>query len=282
MKISARWLGVLAALWTSLAAAVDVERTGGPYVPTPAAVVNAMLELAGVGPRDFVVDLGSGDGRIVLAAAARHGAGGMGVDIDPELVARANASAQRAGLARRVRFVREDVMAADLSRATVVTLYLMPEMMRSLRPKLLAQLNPGTRVVSHDFGFGGWQPDRSVTVETREKYDRVGTWTSEVYLWIVPAAVAGEWRVERAGDKAGAFRLEIRQDFQRVEGRLWRGERPVTLREARLEGDRLAFTVAAGDGRRERYTATVARDRMRGEAREGGIAVARWSAARMP
>ncbi|MBI3041997.1 MAG: class I SAM-dependent methyltransferase [Betaproteobacteria bacterium] len=270
------------ALCASLAHAADVERTGGPYVPTPPAVVEKMLELAGVGSQDFVVDLGSGDGRIVLAAATRYQASGMGVDIDPELVEVANALARKQGIAGRVRFLRQDVMAADLSRATVLTLYLLPGMMASLRPKLLAELKPGTRVVSHDFGFDQWKPDRSVTVETQEKYDMTGMWTSDVHLWIVPAAVQGAWRVTRAGEEGEPSRLEIRQGFQQFEGRFSRGGRTFTFRDGRLEGVRLSFAVPAGNGRSERYSATVGRDRMNGEVRDGEAVVARWSATRIP
>jgi cyclopropane fatty-acyl-phospholipid synthase-like methyltransferase len=173
-------------LCATVAQGAEFDRTGGPYVPTPPAVVEAMLKLADVGPRDFVVDLGSGDGRIVLTAATKFKARGMGVDIDPELVAQANASARKLGVADRAQFKVQDVLKADVSRATVMTLYLLPGMMTNLRKKLLAELKPGTRIVSHDFTFDKWKPDRSVTVETPEKYDLTGSWTSDVHLWIVP------------------------------------------------------------------------------------------------
>ena len=186
MHLPWKILGAALALWPALVQAADVERTGGPYVPTPPAVVEAMLKLANVGPDDYVIDLGSGDGRIVLTAATKFEAGGMGVDIDPELVERANASAKKLGVAGRVRFEVRDVLKADVGRATVMTLYLLPGMMASLKQKLLAELKPGTRIVSHDFTFDKWKPDRSVTVETGEKYEMTGDWTSEVHLWIVP------------------------------------------------------------------------------------------------
>ena len=171
----------------TLAQAAEVDRTGGPYVPTPPAGVEAMLKLADVGPKDFVVDLGSGDGRIVLTAATKFKARGMGVDIDPELVDQANATARKLGVADRAQFQVQDVLRADVSRATVMTLYLLPGMMTNLHKKLLAVLKPGTRIVSHDFTFEKWKPDRSTTVETPEKYDLTGWWTSDVHLWIVPA-----------------------------------------------------------------------------------------------
>ena len=281
MKFPNRMIAGALALCAQIAFAADVDRTGGPYVPTPQAVVDAMLEVASVGPNDFVVDLGSGDGRIVLTAAVKHKAGGMGVDIDPELVDLANASAQRLGVADRVRFIRQDVFAADLSRTTVLTLYLLPGMMQSLRPKLLADLKPGTRIVSHDFTFDLWKPDRTVTVHTEEKYEITGTWTSDVHLWIVPATVQGAWRITRAGERGGG-RLDIRQGFQHFDGKFSSGDRTVELKDGRLEGARLSFSVPAGNGRRERFTGTVDRDQIRGEVRDGEMVVARWSATRMP
>jgi SAM-dependent methyltransferase len=281
MKFPKGTIACAMALCAQIALAADVDRTGGPYVPTPQSVVDAMLEVASVGPEDYVVDLGSGDGRIVLTAATKRKASGMGVDIDPELVDLANASARKLGVADRVQFVRQDVFAADLSRTTVLTLYLLPGMMQSLRPKLLADLKPGTRIVSHDFTFDLWKPDRTVTVQTDEKYEITGTWTSEVHLWIVPAAVQGAWRITRAGGKAGG-RLDIRQGFQHFDGKFSNGERTVELKDGRLEGARLSFSVPAANGRRETFTGTVERGQISGEVREGEMVIARWSATRVP
>jgi hypothetical protein len=181
-------LGAVLALAPFIASGADVARTGGPYVPTPPAVVEAMLKLADVGPSDYVIDLGSGDGRIVLMAAAKFKARGVGYDIDPDLVEGANVSAKKQGVADRAKFEVRDVLKADVSRATVMTLYLLPGMMTSLQKKLLAELAPGTRIVSHDFTFENWKPERSVTVDTDEKYNISGSWTSEVHLYIVPGA----------------------------------------------------------------------------------------------
>jgi len=186
MKSLRNLASVAVVLCASLAHGADLDRTGGPYVPTPPTVVEAMLKLANVGPEDYVIDLGSGDGRIVLAAATQYQASGMGVDIDPDLVDEANASARKLGIADRVQFQVQDVLKADVGRATVMTLYLLPGMMASLQKKLLAELKPGTRIVSHDFTFDKWKPDRSITVETGEKYEMTGIWTSDVHLWIVP------------------------------------------------------------------------------------------------
>src|SRR5262245_46184965 len=241
-----RWM---AWIWAGLALAVSVAaqevKDGGPYVPTPQTVVDAMLDLAKVGPRDFVVDLGSGDGRIVLTAAQKHKARGFGVDIDQELVHRANGSAQRLGLADRVHFVKQDVHAADLSKVTVLTLYLLPGMMTNLRPKLLKELRPGTRIVSHDFDFGDWKPDRTTEVETKEKYDIVGQWSSTIYLWIVPAPIEGTWRATLPG---GGAQLEIRQSFQRFDGKLTRNGRELSLLEGRIDGAAIRFSVPRASG----------------------------------
>ena len=282
MKILKSLVCAVAALCAPFAFSSDsVERSGGPYVPTPPAVVDAMLELAGVGPRDYVIDLGSGDGRIVLTGATRHMAGGMGVDIDPELVDRANDSARRLGVAERVQFVQRDVLATDVSRATVITLYLLPGMMVNLQAKLLAELRPGTRIVSHDFAFEKWRPDRTITVQTPEKYEISGSWTSDVHLWIVPAAVQGAWRVQRDGDPGEASRLEIRQGFQHFDGRIALRGRTLEVR-GNLTGSQLSFTLPAENGGREQFTGTVARDRIQGEVRNGAVVVARWSATRVP
>lgn len=160
--------------------------TGGPYVPTPQRVVDAMLAVANVSDRDYVIDLGSGDGRIVITAAQKFGARGKGYDIDGELVERSTATAARLKLGDRVRFEKRDVLQADLRDATVITLYLLPAMMLELRAKLLRELKPGTRIVSHDFDFGDWQPERTLHLDLDEKYDITGSWSSTVYLWTVP------------------------------------------------------------------------------------------------
>ena len=146
-----------------------------PYVPTPEAVVDEMLEIAHVGAKDIVYDLGSGDGRIVIAAAKRFGARGLGIEINPDLLREANENAGQAGVAHLVRFVEGDFFMADLREATVVTLYLLPEVNRQLLPKLLAELRPGTRIVSYKYGLGDWAPEKTVQVSR-------GT----VYYWVVP------------------------------------------------------------------------------------------------
>ena len=163
-------LPFLIALFVACAQARDV-----PYVPTPEKVVERMLEVAKVGPNDVVYDLGSGDGRIVIAAAKNHGARGVGIDIDPERVREARDNASRAGVANRVEFREGNLFDANISEATVVTIYLLSGINMKLRPKLLAELKPGTRIVSHAFDMGDWKPEATA---------KVGT--STVYYWVVP------------------------------------------------------------------------------------------------
>ncbi len=146
-----------------------------PFVPTPERVVEKMLEVAKVSPKDVVYDLGSGDGRIVIAAAKKHGARAVGIDIDPERIKEARDNARRAGVSDRVQFRQEDLFKADFSEATVVTMYLLTGVNQRLRPKLLAELKPGTRLVSHAFDMGDWKPTQT---------HKVGT--STVYYWVVP------------------------------------------------------------------------------------------------
>ena len=162
-----------------------------PFITTPDHVTLAMLELAGVGPRDFVIDLGSGDGRIVITAARRFGASGLGVELAPDLVARSRTNAAAAGVADKATFRQQDLFLTDLSSAQVITMYLLTEVNLQLRPRLLA-LAPGTRIVSHDWGMGDWQPERSVRLAVPDKAIGLDK-HSTIHLWTVPARVQGLW-----------------------------------------------------------------------------------------
>jgi predicted O-methyltransferase YrrM len=153
-----------------------------PYVPTPKEVVDRMLQLANVTGDDTLYDLGSGDGRIVITAAQRYGTRATGIDINPELVQQSQANAQAANVADRVEFVQQDLFQTDLSKATVVTLYLLPDINLKLRPKLLRELKPGTRIVSHDFNMGEWEPEQVVQVQTPNRQHTI-------YYWVVPENV---------------------------------------------------------------------------------------------
>jgi precorrin-6B methylase 2 len=193
----------------ALAARADENDWRVPFIATPDEVVARMLELAGTGPEDVVVDLGSGDGRIVIAAAQRFGARGLGIELDAALVQSSRENARRAGVAERAKFVQGDVLTADFSRASVVTVYLLPQLIDELQSRFLATLKPGTRIVSHAFRAAGWRPDRTETLRLAGPHPGQGD-ESTLYLWIVPADVRGTW----AGD---GLRVRIEQNYQDIE-----------------------------------------------------------------
>ena len=251
-----------------------------PYIPTPPAVVDAMLELAGVGPRDYVIDLGSGDGRIVIAAARQRGARGFGVEIDSELVQAARRAAQHEGVARQVEFKVQDLFGTDLGQATVVAMYLYPRLMIQLRPRLFAELKPGSRVVSHDFDMAGWKPDARVTVPVPGK--RYGPPSSDAYLWIVPANVAGTW-TWRAADGVD-YELTLLQTFQMVEGKAVIGGRPGRVEGGRMRGDEISLMLTAEVGGRalsHEMRGRVAGDAISGKVRLPGGGERDWKATRV-
>ena len=287
LLVRRRVLIALGALPLALLAAAteDIEqrRTGGPYVPTPQVVVDEMLRIARVGKDDFVVDLGSGDGVIVLTAARRFQARGLGVDIDPELVDRANNEARKLGVADRASFQVMDVFKADISKATVVTLYLLPGMMADLQPKIFGELRPGTRVVSHDYHFGDqWYADDQRTWDVPEKEAVNGVPRATVYLWIIPAKVAGRWQLRLAAPASGQYDLVLKQSFQSIEGTAAsRGAKSARLVESRLQGGDISFELPAG-GDRHRFRGRVSGDTMEGTVElANGKGVARWSATRL-
>ena len=200
-----------------------------PYVPTPRPVVAAMLELAEVGPQDYLIDLGSGDGRIPIMAAQR-GARSLGVDIDPDRVREAGYAAQLAQVEPRARFRRQDLFDTPIAEASVISMYLLPDVNMRLRPRLLTEARPGTRIVSHNFTLGDWQPDAQRSIDA-----------STIYLWIVPAVVGGSWTLTDASGTMMA--LELDQRFQQVTGTLSAAGRTLELRDVELRGDRFRFTV---------------------------------------
>jgi precorrin-6B methylase 2 len=179
-----------------------------PFITTPDDVVERMLELAGTRAEDFVVDLGSGDGRIVITAARKYGARGLGIELDEKLVQLSRDNARHAAVADRAQFVQGDVLLADFSRASVVTVYLLPDLIGQLQSKFV-ELKPGTRIVSHSFRMIGWRPDRSESMKVTRPHAGQGD-QSTLYLWIVPANVRGLWRFD---DR----RVRIDQDYQQIE-----------------------------------------------------------------
>ncbi len=255
-----------------------------PYVQTPAEIVERMMRLAEVGPGDHLIDLGSGDGRIVIAAAKR-GATGLGVDLDPSLVKLATENAAREGVGERARFEVRDIFETDLSRATVIALYLLPEFNAKLMPRLLA-LKPGTRIVSHDGSIGDWPPDERLEMRTPEKPVGVGG-VSRVELFIVPADARGVWS-SRIADHGGDWRFAVRQKYQQMDIDVAAQGRDLLVRnsrlrgteikivvtglvgahawhhlfEGRIDGDRIAGTLTVSDGNTQRtlpWTATRTR-----------------------
>lgn len=202
-----------------------------------------MLDLAEVGPDDFLIDLGSGDGRIVITAAQKRGARGFGVELDPNLVEVSNAAARKAGVAEHARFYVRDLFDTDIREASVLTMYLLPAVNLQLRPRLLAQLRPGTRVLSHDWDMGEWQPDAKAVVEGLTK-PVMPVQTSTVYLWIVPARAAGRWSLQVDGAGAEqAMEIEFTQHFQEISGVVSRTRGRTLLQSAHLRGPEIRFAV---------------------------------------
>lgn len=211
----------------------QVRKPDVPYVPTPPEVVAAMLNLAKVSGDDLLYDLGSGDGRIVITAAQKFGTRGIGVDINPQRISEAETNARQAGVTDRVQFLLQDLFETDLREATVVTLYLLPKVNLKLRPILLRDLKPGTRVVSHDFDMGDWRADHMVQVAGHE-----------VYFWVIPAQVAGTWTWNsgNSGDSQ-PYELRLTQQFQQVSGVLKANGRENPIANVKLIGDQLDFVT---------------------------------------
>lgn len=246
-------LACFSAVWSHAQYPFDV-----PFVPTPQVVVDEMLRLAQVGAQDYVIDLGSGDGRIPITAAQKYGARGLGVDLDAELHAQSEESARLAGMEARVKFLNQDLFKTDISEATVITMYLLPSVVKRLRPRLL-DLKPGTRIVSHDFDMDEWKPDHKTTIR------------KNVFLWIVPAKVGGRWltRVALPGGER-YVELHFRQQFQEFDGLVRIDGQMAQLWEPRLEGDRIRFVVVDSIDR-ENEASLYFEGRVRGDVMEGEI-----------
>jgi SAM-dependent methyltransferase len=231
-----------------------------PYVPTPMDVVYRMISMADVGPEDVVYDLGCGDGRIVNTAARERGARGVGIDIDPQRIAESKANAQAAGVSDRVVFLVQDLFEAEISDATVVMLYLLPRINVKLRPMLFSDLRPGTRIVSHSFDMGTWQPDRVDNVDGRD-----------ILFWLIPANMTGTWRWSEADGTESEMVVE--QRFQRISGEVSAGASTKPLIRPLLSGDQVEFSVkrdVGGSTETVRYQGTVQGDSIRGHAVRGG------------
>jgi SAM-dependent methyltransferase len=211
-----------------------------PYVPTKPEVVATMLRMAKVAKNDVLYDLGCGDGRIVITAAELYGTRGVGIDIDPERIRESRENAAKAKVDHLVKFIEQDLFQADFHEATVVSLYLLTSVNLRLRPILLRQLRPGTRIVSHNYAMDTWKPDDSTVVMVNDQ-------SHSVYFWVVPANVSGAWKGDWAeGAKDTSFRLELEQHFQWPSGKIEFDGAELWLSDIRLNGDKFEFT-AKGD-----------------------------------
>jgi SAM-dependent methyltransferase len=252
---------LVAASFAQARADSGLEMPHIPYIPSPPKLVDRMLEIAQVGPGDYVIDLGSGDGRIPIAAAKR-GARGFGVEIDEKLVALARENAKEAGVADRVEFRVQDLFETELAGATVLTLYLPTVVNIELRPRILSELKPGTRIVAHEFALGEWRAD------LRERLDG-----RNIHFWLVPAKVDGIWEIQ-AGDRS--FTLEFGQRFQEIYGIAIVGRQTYRLQGPWLHGEEIEFVVDLGDGP-EKFSGTVRGDRMEPRGSSTG---AKWQGTR--
>ena len=234
------------------------------WVPTPDEVVDRMLTMAQLGPNDFHMDLGSGDGKIVIAAAKR-GARSLGIEYNPDMVKLATENAQKAGVTGKASFRRADIFETDFSQATVITLYLLPSLNMKLRPQLL-QMKPGTRIVSHSFTMEDWEPDEVSSMDGRR-----------AYFWRVPANVMGSWTLDAGGQKT---ELTLEQTFQKINGWVTLGPVHGGLRDARLSGADIAFTYVDAKGVRREFTGKVNGREMSGSFSDPSGGKGSWSASK--
>ncbi len=208
-----------------------------PYVPTPNNVVERMLDLTDVKSSDYVIDLGSGDGRIVIAAAKR-GANGHGIDLDPERIAEARENARREGVDDQIMFMEEDIFDTDFSEASVITMYLLPSVNKKLRPELINKLQPGTQVVSHSFDMGSWKADKKVVVKNNGR-------SHDIYYWVIPAQTEGTWTWSYNGNN---YNMTVNQRFQEISVKLTDGSDTFfDIHKAELKGKRLTVRASSGD-----------------------------------
>lgn len=208
-----------------------------PYVPTPENVVERMLDLADVESSDYVIDLGSGDGRIVIAAAKRD-ASGHGIDLDPERIAEARENASNQGVDDKIMFIEGDIFETDFSEASVITMYLLPSVNKKLRPKLLNNLQPGTQIVSHSFNMGSWKADKEVVVKKDGR-------SHDIYYWVIPAQAEGKWTWSYNGNN---FEMTVNQRFQEISVNLTDGSNThFDIHKAELKGERINIRASNGD-----------------------------------
>ena len=233
------------------------------WVPTPEELVKRMLRMAQTTPNDFVIDLGSGDGRIAIAAGKKFNARAMGIEYNPDMVEVSNRNASKEGVAAKVRFVKADIFESDFSQASVITMYLLPGLNLKLRPKLL-DMKPGTRIVSHQFNMDDWLPDETTNIDGRR-----------AYFWLIPAKVAGTWRFQSGSD---GLDVTLEQKYQMLEGTVKLGTVNAGLRDARLAGDKIGFAFVDQGGVRRDFTGKVSGNTMEGTMKLETGPESRWTA----
>lgn len=255
------------------------DHIAGPYVPTPWVIVDEMLKLADIRPDDVVYDLGSGDGRLVITAAKRFKARGVGVELQPELIELANAGARKEDVADRVKFVQGDLFETDIREATVVMLYLLPRFVTRLVPRFLSELRPGTRIVSHDYPLAPWPPDKDVSMDVPEKEFISGTTWTRLYYYVVPARIGGTWELSLPKALARApLTLEVNQEPHTVGGLVSDGRSEDYLRDMKVNGEAVSFGLLY-NGRMMAFEGKAAGETMSGEMSSKGVH-GPWSARR--
>jgi SAM-dependent methyltransferase len=232
------------------------------WVPTPEDLVERMLRMAQTTPSDFVIDLGSGDGRIAIAAAKKFGARSMGIEYNPDMVELSTRNAAKEGVGGKARFAKADIFESDFSQASVITMYLLPGLNLKLRSKLL-DMKPGTRIVSHQFNMDDWQPDEVTNIEGRR-----------AYFWLVPAKVAGNWRLVSGGE---VLDITLEQKYQMLEGTVKLGTINAGLRDAKLHGDRIDFAFVDQGGVRRDFTGRVSGNALEGTMKLETGPESRWT-----
>ncbi len=251
--------------------AEEKDNIAGPYVPTPWVIVEEMLKLAGIRGEDVVYDLGSGDGRLVITAAKRFGARGVGVELQTELVELARIGAKHEGVADRVKFVQGDLFETDIKDASVVMLYLLPRFVTRLVPRLRAELRPGTRIVSHDYPLAPWPPDRELSMDVAEKEMISGTSWTRLYFYVVPARVQGAWELTLPRALADApLVVQITQEPHATGGLIHHGNAELFLRDLTVRGEGVRFGLLYRS-RLIAFEGTVNGKTMTGEARAGSV-----------
>lgn len=228
------------------------------WVPTPQALVERMLQMAGTKPTDYVVDLGSGDGRTVITAAKKFGTRALGVEFNPAMVELAKRNAEKEGVSDKAQFIQGDIFQTDFSKANVLTLYLLPSLNVKLRPTIL-NMRPGTRVVSHAFTMDDWQADQVDSADGRT-----------AYMWIVPAKVGGAWKIDLTGGPVRAYEATFLQQYQNIGGSAKAGDRTVQFSNGKLRGEQVTFTIADDANTRRDFTGRVVGNRIEGTAKGAG------------